>query len=178
MVYIVEKGPESLDADIPEDRFLFENIEQLQKRNIDLSNELDQLRQSQDKAVQNNLNSESVTLMLIQYETRPRNFYRKEALKKELQHLSNELNRAREKFSKQESISKELAEQRDNYKALCETNNTISSIAHSNTSNVIGEGDKPSIDMLHTDLVMWKSKADRLQEKLQYLATDREQHEK
>ena len=78
----------------------------------------------------------------------------------------------RENLSKHEVISKELSDQRDNYKLLYE-NNVAPVFNDSGSIN-----SQRNIESIQADLILWKSKSERLQEKLEYFSDDRQQHER
>ena len=58
LLYIIEKGPESLDAESADDVYLFSNIQELHRRNIELSGMLGRLKNNQEKAIENYHNNE------------------------------------------------------------------------------------------------------------------------
>lgn len=112
-----------------------------------------------------------------------------ELLKQACQKSQEDLGLLRENYTKQELLIQELNEQRNQYKQLyeqhIETPATALMGASSNASSSCVEAPvqhiqrrRESLDTMQSELNMWKSKADRLQETLAYLNEDRQTHEK
>jgi hypothetical protein len=94
------------------------------------------------------------------------------------------LTRVKENYSKQELLLRELTEQRDQYKNLYDQ--LLSANPNGASSNVSTASDgggaqhqqaPHSLGSLQADLMMWRTKAERLQETLIYLNDDRQKHD-
>uniref|UniRef100_A0A914I796 HAMP domain-containing protein n=1 Tax=Globodera rostochiensis TaxID=31243 RepID=A0A914I796_GLORO len=178
LLYIIEKGPEALEhngmnAENASDEYLFSNIRELHAKNIELAEELERLHEGQDKIIANYHNSEI------------------DSLKQAFQQTQEELRLLRENYAKKELLIRELSEQREQYRQLYEQQNVItpSTVTVGGGSNASSAASidvpqqqmqkrRESLDNLQSELHMWRSKAERLQETLAYVNEDRQTNEK
>uniref|UniRef100_A0A915M9A7 Nucleoprotein TPR n=1 Tax=Meloidogyne javanica TaxID=6303 RepID=A0A915M9A7_MELJA len=170
-LYLFEKGSLSyndslLNESIADDDYLFANIGELQSKNIQLAEEVERLRGEQDKAIENYHNTEI------------------ELLKQSRNQLQEELSRLKENFSKQSTLVQELTMQRDQYKKLYDQLNNANSNGMSSNESTASEStqpnliQQPTIKSLQMEIMMWKTKSERLQETNIFLNEDRQSHEK
>nr|CAD2135700.1 unnamed protein product [Meloidogyne enterolobii] len=170
-LYLFEKGSLSyndslLNESIADDDYLFANISELQSKNIQLAEEVERLRGKQDKAIENYHNTEI------------------ELLKQSRNQLQEELSRLKENFSKQSTLVQELTMQRDQYKKLYDQLNNANSNGMSSNESTASEStqpnliQQPTIKSLQMEIMMWKTKSERLQETNIFLNEDRQSHEK
>ena len=184
LLYVVEKGAEALDhhnmnGDSAADNYLFSNIRDLQTKNIELVEEVERLREEQQKIIENYHNSEWVKIL---------KFYKKnlicriESLKLAYNQAKDELSLTKENYAKQELLIRELTEQRNQCKNMYDQLNARAGM--SSNASTASEGtpalqsQPQTLSTLQADLVLWKTKAERLQETLAYLNEDRQTHEK
>lgn len=99
--------------------------------------------------------------------------------------IQEELRLLRDNYSKQELLVRELTKQRDHCRQLYDQQNAI--VGNSGASSASADGvlnakavqkRRESIDGMQNELIMWKTKADRLQETLKFMNEDRQTHEK
>ncbi|KAL3079750.1 hypothetical protein niasHS_014032 [Heterodera schachtii] len=194
LLFIVEKGPEALEYNNgtenggnDSDEYLFNNIRELHTKNIELAEALERMQENQDKIIANYHNTEI------------------ESLKQANHQAQDDLRLLRDNYAKQELLIRELSEQREQYRQLYEqqqmmVDNTTPATAgltapsaNSNASSLSSAAtttnavDQPpqqmqkrreSLDTLQSELYMWRSKAERLQETLSYVNDDRQTNEK
>jgi hypothetical protein len=94
-----------------------------------------------------------------------------------------QLSRLNENYAKQELMIREIGEQRDQYKnlydQLVQANNAGLSPNASTASDATQSMQRPqSVGSMQADLILWRTKAERLQETLAYLTDDRQTHER
>ncbi|KAL3100891.1 hypothetical protein niasHT_029312 [Heterodera trifolii] len=194
LLFIVEKGPEALEYNNgtenggnDSDEYLFNNIRELHTKNIELAEALERMQENQDKIIANYHNTEI------------------ESLKQANHQAQDDLRLLRDNYAKQELLIRELSEQREQYRQLYEqqqmmgdnttpaTAGLTAPSANSNASSLSSAAtttnavDQPpqqmqkrreSLDTLQSELYMWRSKAERLQETLSYVNDDRQTNEK
>uniref|UniRef100_A0A1I8BM47 GOLGA2L5 domain-containing protein n=1 Tax=Meloidogyne hapla TaxID=6305 RepID=A0A1I8BM47_MELHA len=98
--------------------------------------------------------------------------------------LQEELSRLKENFSKQSTLVQELTMQRDQYKKLYDQLNVANGNGMSSNDSTASEStqpnliQQPTIKSLQIEIMMLKTKAERLQETNIFLNEDRQSHEK
>lgn len=98
--------------------------------------------------------------------------------------MQEELSRLKENFSKQSTLVQELTVQRDQYKNLYDQLNSANVNGISSNASTASESthptllQQPTIKSLQMELLMWKTKAERVQETNIFLNEDRQTHEK
>lgn len=171
LVYLSEKvslsyGNNLLNENVADDDYLFSNISELQSKNIQLAEEVERLRSEQDKAIENYHSTEI------------------DLLKQSRIQLQEELSRLKENFSKQSTLVQELTMQRDQYKKLYDQLNVANGNGMSSNDSTASEStqpnliQQPTIKSLQIEIMMLKTKAERLQETNIFLNEDRQSHEK
>ena len=147
-----------------------------------MAEEVERLRGKQDKAIENYHNTEFVLFNFLKDV-----FYifsRIELLKQSRNQLQEELSRLKENFSKQSTLVQELTMQRDQYKKLYDQLNNANSNGMSSNESTASEStqpnliQQPTIKSLQMEIMMWKTKSERLQETNIFLNEDRQSHEK
>lgn len=172
LLYVIEKGAEALDhtymsGGSVSDECLFSNIKELQSKNIELAEELERLRYEQEKIIEDYHNTKI------------------DSLRKAHDQAQDELSHLKENFVKQELLIREITEQRDQYKNLYDQSAqraVMSSTASAESdAGYAGQNlhqQQQNINAIQADLLMWRTKAERLQETNDFLNDDRQAHEK
>ena len=98
--------------------------------------------------------------------------------------LQEELSQLKKNFSKQSTLVQELTVQRDQYKNLYDQLNSANGTGMSSNESTASEStqltmlQQPTIKGLQMEILMWKTKAERLQETNIFLNEDRQSHER
>jgi hypothetical protein len=106
-------------------------------------------------------------------------------LKQTCNQSQEELSRLKDNYSKQSTLVQELTVQRDQYKNLYEQLNSANGTGMSSNESTASESTQPNLFQqpttvkgLQMEVLMWKTKAERLQETNIFLNEDRQSHEK
>uniref|UniRef100_A0A915DXR5 Uncharacterized protein n=1 Tax=Ditylenchus dipsaci TaxID=166011 RepID=A0A915DXR5_9BILA len=150
LLFCIEKRTDNMENGGSEsDEFLFNNIVELQQRNMELTSKLKRVETEQQQALLNYHSAET------------------ESLTNQLNATKDELSRLRQHQSKLELLVEELTVQRDNYKAMIEEGGSRTVSPPTSAAN-----ERHSLDKTNSDLAHYKQKAEFLQEKLDCFSAD------